>query len=274
MPELPEVETVVRGLRPPLVGHILTRVEARRPDLRVPIPADLSERLTGRRVLSVERRAKYILVHTDDGQVLIAHLGMSGRMTITRGLPNAYEKHDHVVFETDGGDVVRFNDPRRFGLMLLSDEASLSEHPLLREIGPEPLDPAFTGTVLAQALAGRATPIKAALLDQKNVAGVGNIYACEALFQSGLSPRRQAATVTGARAERLVEAVKQVLEKAILAGGSSLRDHVQPSGELGYFQHEWSVYGREGEPCQRCAKPIQRLVQSNRSTFFCASCQK
>lgn len=274
MPELPEVETVVRGLRPPLVGHILTRVEARRPDLRVPIPADLSERLTGRRVRSVERRAKYILVHTDDGQVLIAHLGMSGRMTITHGLPNAYEKHDHVVFETDGGDVVRFNDPRRFGLMLLSDEASLSEHPLLREIGPEPLDPAFTGTVLAQALAGRATPIKAALLDQKNVAGVGNIYACEALFQSGLSPRRQAATVTGARAERLVEAVKQVLEKAILAGGSSLRDHVQPSGELGYFQHEWSVYGREGQPCQRCAKPIQRLVQSNRSTFFCASCQK
>jgi formamidopyrimidine-DNA glycosylase len=276
MPELPEVETVCRGLRVPLVGKILTGVEARRADLRGPLPVDMAERLTGRRVLSVERRAKYILISLDDGTVLIAHLGMSGRFTITQGRPNRLETHDHVLFETEDGAFLRYNDARRFGSMTLSTVDQLAEHPLLRDIGPEPLDDAFDGSVLAAALHGRMTPIKAALLDQKTVAGVGNIYASEALFQARLSPRRLAATVTGARAGRLVTAIKQVLNRAIAVGGSTLRDHVQPSGELGYFQHEWAVYGREGLQCPGCdcGAGIQRMVQSNRSTFYCSKRQR
>ncbi len=276
MPELPEVETVCRGLRVPLVGKILTSVEARRADLRGPLPVDMAERLTGRRVRSVERRAKYILITLDDGAVLIAHLGMSGRFTITQGRPNRLEAHDHVLFETEDGAFLRYNDARRFGSMTLSTVDQLADHPLLRDIGPEPLDDAFDGSVLAAALHGRMTPIKAALLDQKTVAGVGNIYASEALFQARLSPRRLAATVTGVRAGRLVASIKQVLHRAIAAGGSTLRDHVQPSGELGYFQHEWAVYGREGQPCPGCdcGSGIQRMVQSNRSTFYCPKRQR
>lgn len=276
MPELPEVETVARGLRGVLVGRRLTLVEARRADLRVALPVDLSERLTGRRVVSVERRAKYLLVTVDDGTVLLAHLGMSGRFVISRGRPNRLEAHDHVVLETEDGASLRYNDARRFGLMLLTNVADAPRHPLLAEIGPEPLDEAFTGAVLSLALIGRKTSIKAALLDQKVVAGVGNIYASEALFGAGISPRRLASSVPGARAERLVAAIKSVLTRAIEAGGSSLRDHIQPSGELGYFQHAWAVYGREGEPCPGCdcGKSVQRIIQSNRSTFYCARRQR
>ncbi|HUA50682.1 MAG TPA: bifunctional DNA-formamidopyrimidine glycosylase/DNA-(apurinic or apyrimidinic site) lyase [Candidatus Sulfotelmatobacter sp.] len=276
MPELPEVETVCRGLRGKLEGRVLRRVEARRKDLRIPLPPDLSKRTTGRRVLAIRRRAKYILIDLDDGTTMIVHLGMSGRILMTQGRPNAIGTHDHVLIETEDDVHLRLNDARRFGLVTLCASARLAEHALFRHLGPEPLDDAFDGATLAAALAGRRTPIKAALLDQQTVVGVGNIYACEALFHAGLSPRRLAATVKAERADRLVEAIKSVLLKAIAAGGSSLRDHVQPSGELGYFQHQWAVYGREGEPCPGCdcKAKIRRMVQSNRSTFYCAKRQR
>ena len=284
MPELPEVETVVRGLRPRLEGHRLARVDQHRPDLRFPLPPNFAERLTGRRIERIFRRAKYILARLDDGQVLLCHLGMSGRMTIHEpdgGQPLApLDRHDHVVFTNDQGTEIRFNDARRFGIMDLFAGEALDEHPLLRALGPEPLGNAFNGPALAAALKGRRSPIKAALLDQRVVAGLGNIYVCEALFRAGLSPRRQAYTVQGGRAERLAAAVRAVLQRAIEAGGSSLRDYVQADGELGYFQHEWAVYGREGEACPGCdCEPsrsggIARIVQSGRSTFFCSRRQR
>ena len=282
MPELPEVETVVRGLRPKLEGRVLQRVEQRRPDLRFPLPANFAQRLTGRRIERIQRRAKYMLMFLDDSQVgaevLLCHLGMSGRMTIVEppsgGPRPPLDKHDHVVFTTDAGVEVRFNDARRFGIMDLMAAEELEDHPLLRELGPEPLGNDFNGPGLAAALKGKRTPIKAALLDQRVVAGLGNIYVCEALYFAGLSPRRQAYTVQGNRAEKLAAAVRQVLTRAIEAGGSSLRDYVQADGELGYFQHEWAVYGREGEPCKACGAPIKRLVQSGRSTFYCPRCQR
>lgn len=276
MPELPEVETVCRGLAVVLEGRTVARLELRRPDLRFPFPPGLKARVEGRRVASVRRRAKYILIHLDDGTVVIAHLGMSGRMVIGPAESLVPEKHDHVVIETDEGMAVRFNDARRFGFLDLTDEAGMASHPMLASLGPEPLGNEFSGPVLAERLAGKVTPIKAALLDQKVVAGLGNIYVCEALYFAGLSPRRLAATVSGARAERLVHAIKDVLTRAIAAGGSSLRDYVQTSGELGYFQHQWAVYGREGEPCPACTcdTKIQRMVQSGRSTFYCAKRQR
>lgn len=280
MPELPEVETVCRGLAPHLEGHVLVRVVQRRPDLRVPFPPRFCERLTGRRVDAVRRRAKYILMHMDDGTVLLAHLGMSGRMVISPAPAPEPATHDHVIFETDEGTIVTFNDARRFGMMDLTDAAALAGHPLLRALGPEPLGNAFSGPVLAERLAGRMSPIKTALLDQTVVAGLGNIYVSEALFAAGLSPTRTAATVTGAKAERLAACIRDVLSRAIEAGGSTLRDHRQASGELGYFQHEFSVYDRAGEPCPGCtcnlAKTggIQRIVQSGRSTFYCSHRQR
>jgi formamidopyrimidine-DNA glycosylase len=278
MPELPEVETVVRGLRPKLEGHRLKLVEQRRPDLRFPLPENFAARLQGRRVERIQRRAKYMLLHLDDGQVLLCHLGMSGRMVIVERARNGrrppLDRHDHVIFVTDAGTEIRFNDARRFGIMDLIAGDALDAHPLLRALGPEPLGNDFNGPALAAALKGKRTPIKAALLDQQVVAGLGNIYVCEALFFAGLSPRRLAYTVQGNRAEKLAAAVRQVLARAIEAGGSSLRDYVQANGELGYFQHEWAVYGREGEPCRRCGAPVKRLVQSGRSTFYCARCQK
>ncbi len=284
MPELPEVETVVRGLRPKLEGYRLKRVEQRRPDLRFPLPENFAKRLTGRRVERIQRRAKYMLLYLDDGQALLCHLGMSGRMTIvepppapkgSKGAPRPpLDKHDHVIFTTDAGVEIRFNDARRFGIMDLVDADALEAHPLLRDLGPEPLGNDFNGPGLAAALKGKRSPIKAALLDQRVVAGLGNIYVCEALYFAGISPRRQAYTVQGGRAEKLAAAVRQVLTRAIQAGGSSLRDYVQADGELGYFQHEWAVYGREGEPCKACGAPVRRLVQSGRSTFYCARCQR
>lgn len=292
MPELPEVETVCRGLARVLEGRRLTRVEARRPDLRFPLPKDFAARLQGRTIERIRRRAKYMLFELDDGQVLIGHLGMSGRMRIMPGdgedTPEPPGTHDHVIFATDDGTTVYFNDARRFGYFDLAPGAELEAHKYFVNLGPEPLGNDFNGPALAAALAGKKTPIKAALLDQRVVAGVGNIYACEALHRAGISPRRLAKTVQGARAERLASAVRSVLTDAIAAGGSSLRDYVQPDGELGYFQHAWRVYGREGEPCAgsdaviaasgqsgaACGEPVRRLVQSGRSTFYCGVCQR
>ena len=278
MPELPEVETVRRGLQPAMEGARIVSVETRRPDLRFPLPEGMAETLAGHWIEALGRRAKYLLIELDDGTVLGCHLGMSGRMTIVEppsgGPRPPLDKHDHVVFTTDAGVEVRFNDARRFGIMDLMAAEELEAHPLLRELGPEPLGNDFNGPGLAAALKGKRTPIKAALLDQRVVAGLGNIYVCEALYFAGLSPRRQAYTVQGNRAEKLAAAVRQVLTRAIEAGGSSLRDYVQADGELGYFQHEWAVYGREGEPCKACGAPIKRLVQSGRSTFYCPSCQR
>jgi formamidopyrimidine-DNA glycosylase len=275
MPELPEVETVCRGLAARVAGRRLARVVQRRPDLRFPLPDRLAARLTGRRVESVGRRGKYILVHLDDGHVLIVHLGMSGRLVIAPAPAPEPGAHDHVVLETEDGAVVTFNDARRFGMMDLAAAGDLASHKALAPLGPEPLGADFDAAYLGGALAGRITPIKAALLDQRVVAGLGNIYACEALFRAGLSPRRLAANVAGRRTARLVAAIKAVLEEAIAAGGSSLRDYVQATGELGYFQHAWRVYDREGLPCRGCSCDtartggVRRIVQSGRSTFLC-----
>lgn len=277
MPELPEVETVVRGLRPILEGAVLTHVETRRADLRVPFPARFAERLTGRRVLSLARRAKYILAALDDGTQLLMHLGMSGRIVVRNGDAGAAAgKHDHVVIVAGEGTHVVFSDPRRFGLMTLLDAGEGERHPLLSGLGPEPLGNGFSGPALAERLRGRRTPIKAALLDQRVVAGLGNIYVCEALYRAGISPRRQAYTVAGGRAERLAGAIRAVLEAAIEAGGSTLRDYVRADGELGYFQHRFAVYDREGRPCPACdcGRGIRRIVQAGRSTFFCPTRQR
>lgn len=270
MPELPEVETVCRGLSAALAGQRLARVEVRRPDLRWPIPADFAARLTGAQIVAVRRRAKYGLIDTDRSDVVILHLGMSGRMRID---PQVEEKHDHVLFETGTGRRLVFNDARRFGSLHLACHDDWHRHFLLNGLGPEPLGNDFNGPVLHAALAGRRSPVKAALLDQSVVAGIGNIYACEALFQAGIDPARAAGSLTPAESGTLAAAAVDVLARAIAAGGSSLRDYVQIDGELGYFQHEWQVYGREGEPCRRCARPVMRRVQSNRSTFYCGNCQ-
>jgi formamidopyrimidine-DNA glycosylase len=279
MPELPEVETVRRGLALKLTGRRIVRTELRRPDLRRPFPPMLAERLDGATIGALSRRGKYILVELDDNGVLLLHLGMSGRITTGDVNPAAATrdpKHDHVVLTLDDGTIVRFNDPRRFGLLDYFARDQVASHPLLAGMGPEPLEPGFDGRYLAKVLAGKMTPIKAALLDQRIVAGLGNIYVCEALYRARLSPRRLAATVTGTRAERLVAAIRAVLDEAIAAGGSSLRDYVQADGALGYFQHRWAVYGREGEPCPgcTCAVGVSRVVQSGRSTFFCAKRQR
>ena len=279
MPELPEVETVRRGLIPRMVGHRIARLHQRRRDLRVPLPSKFAQKVEGRRIEGIDRRAKYLLIRLDDGQTLIVHLGMSGRMTLhdaKSAAEHPFERHDHVVFELDDGWQVRFNDARRFGLMLLVATESVARHKAFKGLGPEPLDDSFDGAALAARLKGRKTPIKAALLDQKTLVGVGNIYACEALFLSGISPRRSSHTVQGERAERLVASIKKVLLRSIDDGGSTLRDHVQPGGELGYFQTRFNVYDRFGIVCPTpgCGHTVKRLVQSGRSTFYCARCQR
>jgi len=277
MPELPEVETVMRGLARALQGKKLVRLELARPDLRSLIPPDLARRIENRRILRFSRRAKYILAHFEEDGVLIAHLGMSGRLVITPpGLAPPRAKHDHAVFGFEDGTELRFNDARRFGLLDFATESGLIDHPRFLHLGPEPLGNAFNGPALAFLLKGKKTSIKAALLDQRVVVGLGNIYACEALHAACLSPRRLAGTVQGERAERLAAAIRDVLNRAIAAGGSSLRDYVQASGELGYFQHQWAVYGREGEACPGCdcTARIRRIVQGGRSTFYCAKRQR
>ena len=275
MPELPEVETVRRGLALKMSGRRIVRAELRRADLRRPFPPSLAERLDGALIGRLSRRGKYILVELDADGLLLLHLGMSGR--ITAGDASQPEvPHDHVVLTLDDGTVVRFNDARRFGTLDYLRRGEADRHPLLAGLGPEPLEAGFDGAYLAQKFAGKLTSIKAALLDQRIVAGLGNIYVCEALYRARLSPRRLAATIGRGRAERLVAAIRAVLGEAIEAGGSSLRDYVQADGELGYFQHRWAVYGREGEPCPGCdcAEGVRRIVQSGRSTFFCAKKQR
>jgi formamidopyrimidine-DNA glycosylase len=277
MPELPEVETVCQGLAPVLVGEVIARVVQRRADLRIPFPENFGGRLEGRRVTAIRRRAKYILAELDNGETLVIHLGMSGGINIAAaGGRKAFGKHDHVIFYTGSGAEITYRDPRRFGLMTLVGAGGLERHPLFRDMGPEPLGNAFNGLALAAAFEGKKTPLKSALLDQKVVVGLGNIYVCEALYRARLSPRRQALTVKGQRAERLVAVIRDVLTEAIAAGGSTLRDYARVDGELGYFQHAFQVYGREGEPCQTegCGSVIKRLSQSGRSTFYCPSCQR
>jgi formamidopyrimidine-DNA glycosylase len=279
MPELPEVETVMRGLRERLEGRVIVRAIANRPDLRWPLPAGLQSRLTGARVTGFRRRGKYILMRLAGGDSVLLHLGMSGRMVLTPLRPNQPTPHEHMVLETDDGWRLGFVDPRRFGSVDLVPTPQEDAHRLLADLGPEPLDPTFSPARLGAALTGKRTTIKAGLLDQKVVAGLGNIYVCEALFRARLSPQRSAHTIPGIRAARLVPAIKDTLQEAIAAGGSSLRDYVQPDGELGYFQHAWKVYGREGEACERCpGRPacpgIRRITQSARSTFYCPRTQR
>ncbi|WP_292289551.1 bifunctional DNA-formamidopyrimidine glycosylase/DNA-(apurinic or apyrimidinic site) lyase [Marivita sp.] len=283
MPELPEVETVRRGLIPAMEDQIIARAQVNRPDLRWPFPENMAERLTGKRVLRLRRRSKYILADLDSGETALIHLGMSGRMLVS-GDPlgqfvhdhPATEKHDHVVLDMDNGARITFNDPRRFGAMDLFATDGADTHPLLASIGPEPLGNSFDEPYLVAALAHRNTPMKAALLDQKTVAGLGNIYVCEALFRSKIHPTRPARKVSKDRLSRLVPVIREVLRDAIEAGGSSLRDFRQADGELGYFQHSFDVYGREGAPCRTpgCNSTIRRIVQSGRSTFYCPTCQR
>ena len=279
MPELPEVETVMRGLQARLEGRRIVHAQVNRPDLRWPFPKGLAARLTGATVLGFRRRAKYILMRLSGGDSVLIHLGMSGRMNLTLGIPNTETTHEHVVVQVDDGWRVGFVDPRRFGSVDLVPTAAEDRHRLLDGMGPEPLDDTFSFATLNDALEGKRTPIKAALLDQRLVAGLGNIYVCEALFRARISPSRLAYTVRGTRAARLVPAIKATLTEAIAAGGSSLRDYVQPDGELGYFQHAWKVYGREAQPCEVCpGEPscggVRRIVQSGRSTFYCGKVQK
>jgi formamidopyrimidine-DNA glycosylase len=268
MPELPEVETTVAGLRQVLDGATLTQVEARRADLRFPFPVDLRQRLTGARVTGLGRRAKYGLIDTDRGDTMIFHLGMSGRWRID---PSEIGKHDHLVMET-GNHRLALNDPRRFGFVHLVETAGLDAYPAFVALGPEPLGDGLTADYLAEALAGRGAPIKAMLLDQRIVAGLGNIYVCEALNIAGISPTRAAGRISKARLARLVDAIRAVLVAAIAAGGSTLRDYARPDGELGYFAKDWRVYGREGKACP-CGATVKRRVDAGRSTFYCSQCQ-
>ncbi|MGB6351224.1 MAG: bifunctional DNA-formamidopyrimidine glycosylase/DNA-(apurinic or apyrimidinic site) lyase [Pseudolabrys sp.] len=288
MPELPEVETVRRGLAPAMEGARFAKVEVRRGDLRWPLPKGFAQRLDGKTVEGLGRRAKYLLADLSSGEVLLMHLGMSGSFRVGKDAkPGVYyhersknTAHDHIVFHMSNGATVTFNDPRRFGSMKLVLRAKLDQEPLLRSLGPEPLGNEFDAAMLAKACAGKKTSLKAALSDQRVVAGLGNIYVCEALFRARLSPKRRASTIAdrhgkpNERAERLVDAIKAVLGDAIEAGGSSLRDHRRADGSLGDFQHNFRVYDREGEPCPNCKGRIKRIVQVGRSTFYCPSCQK
>ncbi|EKF44341.1 formamidopyrimidine/5-formyluracil/ 5-hydroxymethyluracil DNA glycosylase [Nitratireductor indicus C115] len=296
MPELPEVETVRRGLQPVMEGARIRSVELRRPNLRFPFPEDFAKRLENRRIIALGRRAKYLLMHIETADAVICHLGMSGSFRIEREggteTPGDFhherskaEKHDHAIFHLEGADGsalrVIYNDPRRFGFMLLHDEGTLDSHPLLSGLGVEPTGNVLDGAHLSELLKGRNTPLKSALMDQRLVAGLGNIYVCEALWRAGLSPKRAARTIVAERgvskrALLLAEAIRSVIAEAIAAGGSSLKDYVQADGSLGYFQHTFNVYDREGQPCRRegCGGTVQRIVQAGRSTFYCPSCQR
>jgi formamidopyrimidine-DNA glycosylase len=283
MPELPEVETVRRGLDPVMTGQVIRQAQVNRPDLRWPFPPDMATRLTGAQVTALRRRSKYILADLSTGESLLIHLGMSGRILISGQMQGVFHhdhpapaKHDHVVLTMDNGARITFNDARRFGAMDLLDTGLGDAHPLLAKIGPEPFGNAFNESYLTQRLKGRATPIKSALLDQRVVAGLGNIYVCEVLYRAGLHPARPAVDLDEKMTANLVPLIREVLTEAIEAGGSSLRDYRQADGELGYFQHRFRTYGREGEPCTTpgCAATIQRIVQSGRSSFFCPQCQR
>ena len=292
MPELPEVETVRRGLTPAMLGAVVEKVELRRADIRFPFPERFAKRLTGRRIIEVNRCAKYLLFQLDGGDTLIVHLGMSGSFRVEKAeasTPGDFHherskdpKHDHVVLTLDSGWVVTYNDPRRFGFMDLSPTKTLTRHPRLSGLGAEPLAPEFDAHSLAKLFAGARTSLKAGLLDQKRIAGLGNIYACEALFRARLAPSRPASILANARgaptraATAVAKAIRNVLDEAIEAGGSTLRDHRQANGDLGYFQHAFKIYDREGLPCLRdhCRGIVLRITQSGRSTFYCSHCQR
>lgn len=283
MPELPEVETVRRGLQPVMEGRMITSAAVNRPDLRWPFPVGMADRLTGKRVLALRRRSKYILADLASGETLIIHLGMSGRMLISGAMLGDFHhdhpapaKHDHVVLDMEGGARVTFNDARRFGSMDLIATDAAETHMLLQNLGPEPLGNAFSGPYLIERLKDRNTPIKSALLDQGIIAGLGNIYVCEVLFRARINPARKAGQIAAARVAGLVPIIRDVLAEAIEAGGSSLRDYRQADGELGYFQHAFKVYGREGMPCVGigCTSMITRISQSGRSSFYCPTCQR
>lgn len=281
MPELPEVETVRRGLAPMMEGRRIVAADIRRPDLRWPLPARMAERLTGARVERLGRRSKYLLADLDRGETLLVHLGMSGRWLVAETIVGGFHhprpvpaKHDHVILDLEGGARLTFNDARRFGAMDLWPTESVGAHPLLAGLGPEPLGNAFDAEGLARRMAGRIAPVKAILLDQRVVAGLGNIYVSEALWRAGISPLREGRSLSADEMERLVAAIRAVLADAIAAGGSSLRDYRRADGELGYFQHTFAVYGREGMPCPRCAAALIRTVQSGRSSFHCPGCQR
>ncbi len=283
MPELPEVETVKSGIAPVMEGHVIAQADINRPDLRWPFPDRMAERLVGKRVLGLRRRSKYILVDLDSAETLLIHLGMSGRMLVSGHTVGEFHhphpvpaKHDHVVFHMDDGTRITFNDARRFGAMDLMDTATQDDHWLIRDLGPEPLGNAFNESYLIARLKGRNTPIKSALLDQRIVSGLGNIYVCEVLFRAGIHPACKAGQISAKRAVSLVPLIRDVLSEAIAAGGSSLRDYRQADGELGYFQHVFQVYDREGDPCVTpgCDREINRIVQSGRSSFFCPQCQR
>ncbi|PTX57589.1 DNA-(apurinic or apyrimidinic site) lyase [Litoreibacter ponti] len=283
MPELPEVETVRRGLQPVMEGKTIARADVMRPDLRWPLPDRMAERLTGRRITAMRRRSKYILLDLDSAESLIIHLGMSGRMQIDsepsadfHHNPTIALKHDHVIFHMENGTRIAFNDARRFGAMDLAPTDQLENHWLIEKLGPEPFGNTFNEDYLVEKLRHKNSPIKSALLDQRLVAGLGNIYVCEVLFRTGISPKRKASAISKARVASLVPAIRDVLSEAIESGGSSLRDHRQTNGELGYFQHNFSVYDREGETCRTegCGTKIARIVQSGRSSFYCPTCQR
>ena len=283
MPELPEVETVCSGLRPAMEGNIINKLELRRNDLRWPFPKDMADRTNGKRVIGVRRRAKYILIDLSSDQTIIIHLGMSGRIlidTTNKGIfnynSNIFEKHDHVIFYMLNGTLITFNDARRFGAMDMAPTKALDQHWLLKRLGPEPLGNDFNAEYLSNRFKNKNTAIKTTLLDQLIVAGLGNIYVCEILFRSGVSPQKNTNKLEMKEIERLVKFTRSVLIEAIEAGGSSLKDHRQTNGELGYFQHNFLVYGREGEKCvnDNCQTIIKRVIQSGRSTFYCSKCQR
>ena len=289
MPELPEVETVLRGLEPVIVGQKIRNAEIRRPDLRWPFPENMSERLTGVTILRLHRRSKYILCDLDSGETLLIHLGMSGRMTISHAgnesedllgnfqyKPSTPAKHDHVILDMQAGARISFNDARRFGAMDLIETQNLFDHKLIKSLGPEPLGNEFNSLYLHLKLKSKTAPIKSALLDQRIVSGLGNIYVCESLWRAGINPKRLSRKVSRKKIEVLVPIIRDVLREAISAGGSSLKDHRQTNGDLGYFQHSFAVYGREGKKCNspNCSESVKRIVQSGRSSFYCAKCQK
>ena len=283
MPELPEVETVRRGLEPVMEGAVIAKAQVNRPDLRWPFPDRMQERLTGQTVKALRRRSKYILLDLSSNETLLIHLGMSGRMLISGAVIGgtyhdhpAPAKHDHVVFDMDNGSRITFNDARRFGAMDLMPTAGCDEHWLMRDIGPEPLGNGFNENYLIGRLKGRNMPIKSALLDQGIVAGLGNIYVCEVLFRAGIHPARKAGRISATRVAKMVPIIRDVLKEAIASGGSSLKDYRQADGELGYFQHGFQVYDREGQSCKNpdCSADVKRIVQSGRSSFFCTQCQR
>jgi formamidopyrimidine-DNA glycosylase len=274
MPELPEVETVCRGLAKSILDKKIVNAENLRPNLRIPFPSNFSAHLKNKTIIGIKRRAKYILITLDDQSVIIAHLGMSGKMVVHDNFQNMRQLHDHAIFQFENGKEVVFNDPRRFGLITFSDTANLANHKLIVNLGVEPLEEGFNDAVLYELLHKKSTPVKLAIMDASLVVGVGNIYACEALFRSKISPLKKSSELTKAQCKALAQNIKDVLNEAIIAGGSTLRDYVQASGDSGYFQHKFKVYGREGEACITCKKEIKRIKQSGRSTFYCENCQK